>query len=229
MVEEELSAAEVGDILLAGQAELYFLLAIQFLVHVLWQLLGFIPGVCPLENASSFNAVCHTGFWVVIDLFVLAVGIASIGFGVWSGTDGTLVKDVRSARQWLTAWVVVLFVGIVAHVVHIVAASMELSYCTTTLCTDPNTQGYLVSVVIGIAVLLVVEALMVYRALTFRHHIQQANAYHSGMFTLATSSSKKTNLEEPLLKSASIIAASASIRATPLVSSSMRHGLKRRE
>lgn len=214
----ELSAMEVGDVLQAGQIELYFLLAIQLVIHVLWQLLAFIPGVCPIEGASSFNAVCHTGFWVIVDLLAFAVGVASVGFSVWVDVNGDLFKDVTRTRNWLLAWIVLTVIAAGANVVHAIAAIFEHQNCTTTLCVDNATNGYLISIPIVLAVLVLVEALQIYRASTYRIHLELVNTYHTGTFTMLKSASLKA---APVNDSVAV--AVSSMRATP-----MRHGLKQR-
>ena len=179
-----------------------------------------VPGVCPIENAGSFTAVCHTGFWVAWDFVVLAVGVASIGFGLWVGAKGDLVKDITRTRSWLVAWLVLLILGIAAHIVHFVATIFEMRDCETTLCVDSNTQGFLTAILVGIGALIVLEVLQFYRGYTHAKHIRQVNKFHLGFLTMKMPMPKDTVVDFAPSEQVATAVRSAKAR--------VGHGLKQR-
>jgi hypothetical protein len=179
-----LTDTEAGDLLRAGQVELYFLLSIQGLLHILWCITDFIPGVCPIEGASSFNAVCHTGFWQAIDGVVLGVGIASIGFGIWTGRNGDIVKDLARTKSWITAWLWLLVIAFIANTVHLIATIIEMIDCTSTLCASGSTQNYLIGILIGLCLLILTGFFLIYRGYTHLQYMKLTNKMYDDFFTM---------------------------------------------
>lgn len=207
--EMELSEADVGDLLRADQAGIYFLLAIHFCIQILWQLLAYIPGMCPIVGATSFNALCHLGFWSAIDFAALAMGCMSLGFSVYVYPSGNFEKDISLTRKWLLAWIFVLVLAIVANTVHLIAISFETYHCTTTLCTSLTNQSYLTALTVGIVMLLAFEGLLLYLGATYRHRLYQVNQYMPAAFVLnkkpATVVLSKRSPDEPFYQPSSFI------------------------
>jgi hypothetical protein len=75
---QELTREQYFAIVKTGLYPLYYLLLCQAGLLIAWQLTAFVQGFCPLVNPSSFHAVCHTGFWIVIEM--VAVSFVQIIF-----------------------------------------------------------------------------------------------------------------------------------------------------
>jgi hypothetical protein len=143
------------------------LLAVQVGLLIAWQCTSLVPGFCPIENATTFNAVCHTGWWLAIEFVVLAVGAAAPCMDLWvvEYTQGVR-KQTSVTQKWIIAWIVLLFIAIVSNIIHLVASGIEYFMgCTTTMCL--SYASYLLAFICILIFLLCLEILLLIRVFVY--------------------------------------------------------------
>ncbi len=114
------------------------ILAIQCIIFGLWLLALMIPGFALYDGAAgSTSAYTHAGFWLVLEFVVLLVGSVATYFGLnYSTTTRTIEKGVHRVAQWITLYMVALLFGFCAHILHASLTLVEVSSCTSTLCSS---------------------------------------------------------------------------------------------
>ena len=170
--QQQLSVEQYGAILRTGQYPLYFLLASQLAFLIAWSEASLVPGFCPLDNVSSFNAVCHTGWWVAIEIVTLFVGTIAPTFDLWAISMDK--RPTSTTARALVAWIVFLVIALVSNAIHLAASSIEYwSGCTTTLCREY--APYLFSFIWLLVFLMGLEIVLLVRVAMYRQDLLRLN------------------------------------------------------
>jgi hypothetical protein len=169
-----LTKYQVHILLKKNQVGLLTFIAFELIIDALWALANIVPGFALFDGqAGQISAYTHSGWWLSIEMIVLAMGIASTYFALHYATDeGKLELSVSRTDIWLTAYQIVLFLGFCSLLVQTVLTFFELNPCTSTLCT----QYYwcLIVVIVFLIVLAMMEIWMILRARVFQLNMRHA-------------------------------------------------------
>lgn len=147
----------------------------QALLLILWATGAVVPGFGFYDGmAGVFNAISHPSFWLAWEIFLLYVGGGVLSFEVSNTVtkedDPQSIQQVRSVRNWIIFWVVLLVIGMGANITHIVACGTELSNCSSTLCM--NYSGFLIAFVVLLSILIFVEVTGLYYACIYKRDLR---------------------------------------------------------
>lgn len=186
-VVQTMDEEETVTLLCASQAGVLIVVGVQAALHVLWQMAELVPGFTLYDGASgAVSAYTHGAWWQVIDLIVILVGLVSVYFGLnYVRAQNVVERGLARNLVWITMYMVLLGVGIVAHIVHASLSLAELVRCDSTLCT--NNDG----VLIGLVVILFVDTLLcawgIFRAWSFQTTLRNAIAHWESILVVKTS------------------------------------------
>ena len=138
----------------SSQVGLTSTVLIRAVLLFIWTSFSSVDGFA-LYNAPdplAFHAISHLWFWLAFDWFVLIIGALTLGFGISIYEDGLQVSLVSASRQ-SNLWFALDMIGIMANITHIVASSLELAQCTSTLCLAND--GFLIALIVILGIILV--------------------------------------------------------------------------
>lgn len=169
-----LTKLQVHSLLKKNQIGLLTFVAFEFGIFIIWCLANMVPGFALFDGqAGQTSAYTHSGFWQAIEACVLCMGIASTYFSLhYASDEGKLELSVSRTDTWITAYMIVLTLGIFSLIVQVVLTFFEFNPCTSTLCT----QYYwcMIVLVVFLIVLAIMEAWMILRARVFQLNMQHA-------------------------------------------------------
>lgn len=178
-----LTQLEVVEVLHFNQTGITMLILSNLVLFSLWLLATLVPGFCLYDgNTSEVNAVTHVGWWAVIEMFALVIGMASIYFRLNYNRKGRIEKGVADVRNYLVLYIVVLVFAIVSNVLHAVLSIFEVVNCSSTLCTD--SYGFLIVLIVILFVLALFEAWLIYRSVVYRNNLFWALVSEKGSFNV---------------------------------------------
>lgn len=155
-------------------------------IHSLWSLATIVPGFNLFDGtAGTYSAYTHTGWWLMIDYVVSAMGIASVLFGLnYAAEVGVLELGAERMITWLQSYMIVLAFGIVAHLIHVGFTLSEISNCTSTLCVQQYWCLVVLIVVLFVSVFLL--GWLIVRVYAFMNNLKLAMAFGRVNMTLMT-------------------------------------------
>ena len=139
-------ARQVGD----KQASLGVLMLVYFMLSLFIYLgVSVVPNYAQIDDQMGVLSVPHSiwGIWPMITVVVYA-------WTFFFGAYFTVARVVMGARGFFA----VLLIGILAHIAHLVLAIIELSQCTSLLCTNANStvgKGFLIGLIVVLGVFIV--------------------------------------------------------------------------
>lgn len=197
----------IFDLLRYNQSGILVLVFLGAAIVATWLVFSVVPGFALFDGASSeISAVSHIGWWVPIEVITLVVGGVSVFLSFQYNSDERIEASITRLRGWLVFYIVVLALAIVANMVHLALSAVELSNCTSTLCT--TNKAFLVVLLVFLVVLAFLEAWAIYRVVTFSTNLKYA-------FVLSDSMEKEVVFNTRADKAASAIQLPVS---TPLAS-----------
>lgn len=191
-----LSERQVTYLLKMNQNGVLTILCIQFTILVLWFLATMIPGFALYDGAAgSISSYTHGGFWFIVEFSTFAAGLISTYFGLnYSTTTRTIEKGVHRVIEWSTFYIVVLCINFCADISHASLSLVEVSTCSSTLCTS-----YKWALCIAIALLFVLgilSLLQILRIKVFQNNLCLALAAGKIDTTLSFKSNQETADED---------------------------------
>lgn len=143
-------------------------------ILVFWVCLSIVKGFCMYDAVppASFHAISHIGFWVAIEIFVITIGFMSVSFDLSTFRDG-FALSVKRTIELMTFWTILLVFAIIANIIHLVAASLELSDCRTTLCM--LNSGFLITLIVILGCLILLEILEIYIVYVYKKRLRVSN------------------------------------------------------
>ena len=180
---EPLTTSEVFVLLKNNQTGVDTIVLVQLLWLILWSLASLVPGFALFDGtAGEVSALSHIGWWMAIDIIVLFVGAKSTGFGLHYNKNGVIEKGVGKVMAFLSFYIFVLVIGILAYIAHLVLSAIELSNCTSTLCVDQ--KGFLIALIVGLSIMTILFGWQIYRVVTYRGNLRNTLAYKTNMFEM---------------------------------------------
>lgn len=168
----DLTVPDTLDVLKYNQVGLTTVLVLHAIMHFMWSLATYVPGINLYDGSGAVNANTHTSWWLAIDLVVVAFGMASPWFGLHYTRNGVVEKGLPRTSEYLMAYVVLSVLGALSLIVHWALTWGELATCDSTLCTQYKWCF------IGVLVFLIADALLLLwgmtRALTYYHNLKRA-------------------------------------------------------
>lgn len=161
------------DLLNYNQTGILTLIIINFALVAVWSIFSVVPGFAKFDGASTeTSAVSHIGWWILIEIGTLLVGALAIFPRIVYTEKGTLERGVTPLRNWLIFYMVVLVIAIVAGLTHLALSAVELSNCTSTLCTSQ--QWALVLLIVFLVIIAFMNAWAIYRVTVYRSNLLYA-------------------------------------------------------
>lgn len=169
-----------------NQTGVVTIIFLALIVLVLWSIASIVPGFARFDGAAGeTSAISHIGWWIAIEIFVLVVGAMSTFFGLHYTKEGAIEKGVGRVRSFLTFYIFVLAIAIAANITHLVLSGLELSNCTSTLCTSQ--KGFLIALLVILAVLAFLEGWQIYRVVTYSNNLFNSLGNGKGSYTIKES------------------------------------------
>lgn len=231
----------IFDLLRYNQSGLVFLIVIGLIIVATWTVFSVVPGFARFDgDPTEVSAVSHIGWWIPIEIVVLVVGGLSVFISFQYNRDQKIEASISKLRGWLILYIVVLAVGIAANLVHLALSALELSSCTSTLCT--TNKGFLIVLLIFLVTLALLEAWAIYRVVTYSTNLKNAfvlsdNLDDAVVFSTSAEEASQTLMgdrmpqQRPLMMTTETIPIpqTRSTRAPLLVKTQRaRHGFKRK-
>lgn len=158
-------------------------------IVLVWCLATRVPGFNLYDGSEAVNANTHSGWWLMADVIVLAMGLLSPYFTLHYAVEGniqTVETGVQSTAEWLMAYVIVAVLGGIMAGVHAGLSIPELvrDCNSATFCRDY--QYMQIALVILLFVLMVL--LWWSAALAYTYHLNIKGAIrHGGLQPTITS------------------------------------------
>lgn len=218
----------IFDLLRYNQTGILVLIFLGAAIVATWVVFSVVPGFALFDGASTeISAVSHIGWWVPIEVLTLVIGGVSVFLSFQYNRDQRIEASITRLRSWLVFYIVVLAAAIIANLVHLSLSAIELSNCTSTLCT--TNKVFLIILLVFLVVLAFLEAWAIYRVVTYSTNLKYAFVLSDTLdqdvvFTTAADARPTRSLGSPMHV--------ARRQATPLSSSMVppprrtRHALK---
>jgi len=165
----------IVHLLRTSQVTLRSALFMHVALLLVWSTASIVQGFGRYDAVppAGFNAISHVGFWLAIEILVVAIGFMSISFDITTVEKGLALTTKRIGKM-ITFWMVVLVLAMAANIVHIVAAALELKDCQSTLCL--LNKGFLIALLVWLAVILFIEVMEFYAAYVYKHRIRVSHS-----------------------------------------------------
>lgn len=148
-------------------------------IFLIWCLATRVPGFNLYDGSEAANANTHSGWWLMADAMVLAVGLLAPYFTlhyIREGSSETVETGVKGTANWMIAYMVVAILGAVMTAVHAILSCLELRQCaSSTFCNN-----YYYMQIALIVLLFVLTVLLLWSAAlgnTYRLNIQGSITY----------------------------------------------------
>lgn len=156
---------------------------IHLAIVLVWCLATRVPGFNLYDGSEPVNANTHSGWWLMADVIVLAMGLMAPYFTLHYAVEGSEEKvetGVQSTAEWLLAYVIMAVLGGIMAGVHAGLSTSELvRECNSaTFCRDY--QYMQIALVINLFVLVALLWWSAALAYTYRLNIKGAIA-HGGL------------------------------------------------
>lgn len=127
------------QILKYNQIGLTIVVWIHFFIHALWCLATRVPGFNLYDGSAAGNANTHSGWWLLMDLIVLAMGLSAPYFTLnysRENQEERIETGIERTVDWLNAYAILAGLALLVNIAHAVLTLLELVSCTDTLCTQ---------------------------------------------------------------------------------------------
>lgn len=213
-----MSDQDVLLLLRTNQLSILIPVVLELCLTFLWILCSIVPGFALYNgDVSSASAYTHLGWWLIIEVVCIAVGLVTTYFGLsYSTTEGVIEKNVPTTLKWTYAYMFVLAVTLISHAIHAALAIVEVSNCTSTLCT--GYKWVLICAIVGWCLWVLVNAWSIYRCTVYASNLSMAIAKDRIDMSVTLPTPKAPRGEETQA------APSASRITTPLLAQAMSGG-----
>lgn len=195
-----LSDRQVMMLLKMNQFGVLTIVVMQSIIFCLWLLALMIPGFALYDGAAGcVSAYTHGGFWLVIEFNILLIGVTSTYFGLnYSTSTRTVEKGVHRVAQWITLYMVALVFGIISHLLHASLTLVEVSTCTSTLCS--SYYWVMICLIVFLFVSAFLSLWQIVRACVFQNNLCYALASDKIDTTLDLSTPSEADDDEEQVK-----------------------------
>jgi hypothetical protein len=148
------------------------IVTIEVVLHIIWIMLDLVPGFALYDGpVGSVSAYTHTGWWMAIDLIVIAVGAVSVYFGLsYVPAENVVERGLARNENWIIMYMIMLGIGVISLLVHAILSLFEVASCTSTLCV--NNQWVLIGFIVGLFIDAFVLGLGILRAYSFQRTLK---------------------------------------------------------
>lgn len=217
------SAARMADVVINNDhLSIIVLCIVQSLLAALWLMLSFVFGFVLYDGAPGHpHAVNHTGFWLLIEVLVIVIGIVAGYFTLKADkSEMRLELHVQRTRNWLLFYLVMLVVAIIANAVHAALTIVESTHCSSSFCrgfnvVDPanaallaapaSISGFMVAFIVLLFVdVCLVQVVLLYRTYVYRRDLmallaQDATAFDVELAAGQESTSVRSRIVTPMM------------------------------
>ena len=169
-----LSDQDVALLLRRNQLSILIPVIVEICLTSLWILCAIVPGFALYNgDVSQVSAYTHLGWWLIIEFWCICIGLVTTWFGLsYSNTEGVIEKSVMPTLKWTYAYMFVLAVTLISHAIHAALAIVEVSNCTSTLCT--GYKWVLICAIVGWCLWILVNAWTIYRCTVYAANLAMA-------------------------------------------------------
>ncbi len=190
----------IFDLLRYNQSGIVVLIFLGVGIVATWLVFSVVPGFALFDgDVSEISAISHIGWWVPIEVLALVIGGISVFVSFQYNQKQRIEASITQLRGWLVFYIVVLAVAIVANLTHLALASIELSNCTSTLCTSH--KSFLIILLIFLVVMAFLEGWAIYRVITYSSNLKYAFVLSDNLEQAAVYTTAADNPSAPLLSS----------------------------
>lgn len=145
-------------------------------VFVLWMLANIVPGFALYDGTAGPTAYTHSGWWMVIQFFVLLLGEGVTRFSLhYSRSEGVVEKGIVDGINRMYWYLILVGLALVSHLIHLILMGLEVQMCDSTLCKDISWVFWATFALIAVHPFLL--GWLMYRVMVFRANLEAAIGY----------------------------------------------------
>lgn len=138
---QDMNNWQAVTLLTLSQVGVNTIVAIQLALELVWIMLSIVPGFALYDGpVGSVSAYTHLGWWLAIDVIVMAVGAVSVYFGLsYVPAENVVERGLARNENWIVMYMILLGIGFVSLVTHAILSLFEVASCNSTLCVNNGT------------------------------------------------------------------------------------------